>query len=91
MRKIENRDDWNDFIDDCREYTSDRKPSYFGLSQTGEGIACVFSTQNIAAELCGFCIYKENDGKPRDFIEKIEDSYVYPFYICEVGDDYPWL
>lgn len=89
MRKIENRDDWNDFIDDCREYTS--RTSYFGLSQTGKGIACVFSTQDIAAELCGYCIYKEGTPKPRDFIEKIEDCYVYPFYICEVGDDYPWL
>ncbi len=89
MREIENRDAWKDFIDDCREHTS--RTSYFGLSQTGKGIACVFSTQDIAAELLGFCIYKENDGKPRDFIEKIEDSYVYPFYICEVGDDYPWL
>lgn len=101
MRKINNRNEFQMFVDDVRSHArfsplvSD--DVHFGLSQDGDNIdsdTCAYMHDFGVGYIIPRLVFSDDCGgivTAEEFVEGVEGNYSYPFYIVDIGDNYTWL
>ncbi len=92
MRKIENKQDWMEFVADVQCFIGEENGFYgfFAISQDGDGWIGYFETEIVESIDDGF--YREVSFKDErdfawfrgeEFFEELLGAYDLPFYICD--------
>lgn len=98
MRKIENKQDWMEFVADVQCFIGEENGFYgfFAISQTGDGWIGYFETEIDGDD----GVYREVSFKDErdfawfrreDFFEELLGAYGLPFYIDDPGASEKWI